>query len=71
MSDSRDSDSTVSWIADRSHDGGVAEASRVEMVPDDDSGTVTFVSNRPEDRETTTAWITIEGDLVVDASAMQ
>jgi len=71
MSDSRDPDSTVSWIADRSRDASVTGPSRVEVVPDDDSGTVTFVSNRPEDRETTTAWITAEADLVVDVSAIQ
>jgi hypothetical protein len=61
----------VSWDTDRSRDGGIAGAVRIEVVPVDDSETVTFVSNRPEDRETTTAWITAEADVVVDVSTMQ
>jgi hypothetical protein len=71
MRDSNDSDSSVSWIADRPGDGGDGEVSRVEVIPDPDSETVTFASRRPEDGETTTAWITANAALVVDAAEMQ
>jgi len=71
MSDGSDSDSTAEWFDDRSRTDLRPELSRVEAIPDADTETVTFAWRRPEDGETTTAWITADADIVVSGSDMQ
>jgi hypothetical protein len=71
MSDGSDSDRTAEWFDDRSRTGHRPELSRVEAIPDADTETVTFAWRRPEDGETTTAWITADADIVVSGSDMQ
>lgn len=64
-------DSTDSYNYDRSVDDIRPEMSRVEVIPDPDSETVTFVRRRPDDDGTTTAWITADANLVIDPNDMQ
>jgi hypothetical protein len=71
MGDSSDSEPTAHRIDSRPHPGASTDTAYVEAIPDPDSETVTFVSRRPEDGETTTAWITVEADLVVNGADMQ
>lgn len=71
MADSSDSEPTVRGIDSRPHPGASPDTAYVEAIPDPDSETVTFVLRRPEDGETTTAWITAEAGLVVNGADMQ
>jgi hypothetical protein len=71
MNDGSDSDRTAEWFDDRSRTDPSLGTSRVEAIPDADSETVTFAWRRPEDGETTTAWITADADIVVSGSDMQ
>ena len=71
MADGSDPDGTAPWIDARSSDDALPETPRIEAIPDDETGTVTFAWRRPEDGETTTAWITADAALVVGGSDMQ
>jgi len=71
MDDSNDFDRSAEWFDDRSRSDHRPGASRVEAIPDTDTETITFAWRRPEDGETTTAWITADADLVVSGSDMQ
>mgnify|MGYP006269114291 CR=1 FL=1 len=70
MSDGSDPDRTVPWIGIPSTEGALWGRPNVEVIPDADSGTVTFAW-RPNENEATTAWITADADLLVDVSDMQ
>jgi hypothetical protein len=71
MSDGSDSDRTAEWFDDRSRTDARPKLSRVEAIPDADTETVTFAWRRPEDGETTTAWVTANADIVLSGSDMQ
>jgi len=71
MTDGSDPDGTAPWIDARSPNDPASETPRIEAIPDDESGTVTFAWRRPGGGETTAAWITAEAALVVDGSEMQ
>lgn len=69
MTDTSDSEPTTHRTDDSprtSHDRG-----HVEAIPDTESETVTFAWKRPEDGETTTAWITVDAATVVNGPEMQ
>jgi|GEM_PF-2389448 len=68
MTDGSDPDGTAPWIDARSPNDTPPEAPCIEVIPDDDSGTVTFAWRRPEDGETTAAWITADAGIVVNRS---
>jgi hypothetical protein len=70
MPDGSDPDRTVPWIDTPSTEGALRDHPSVEVIPDPDSGTVTFAW-RPSEDEATTAWITAEATLLVDVSDMQ
>jgi hypothetical protein len=64
MSDTDDAD-VPAWIADgTTRDDPRSAAPALEVIPDDDSNSVTFV--HPDRDDPTTAWITVDADLVVD-----
>lgn len=65
MTDGSDRDSAVPWIDDQRARDQAPSASEIEVVSDPEGDTVTFVS-RETDRETTTAWITVDAEVVVD-----
>lgn len=65
MSDSSDGDRSGSRVDGRRARRVPSAGTEVDLVRDAESDTVTFVSTRPEDSDTTTAWITAETDLVV------
>lgn len=69
MTDTSDSEPT----ANRTDDSPRATRDRghVEAILDTDSETVTFAWRRPEDGETTTAWITVDAATVVAGADMQ
>jgi hypothetical protein len=71
MNDGSDSDRAAEWFDDHSRTDPCPGTSRVEAIPDADTGTVTFAWRRPEDGETTTAWLTANADIVVNGSDMQ
>jgi hypothetical protein len=71
MADGPDRDSAVPWIDDRrAREQPSSAAPEVEVVSDPESDTVTFVSQGTE-RDTTTAWITVDAGLVVDVAEHQ
>lgn len=71
MTDASDHDSAIPWIDDRrARRDGHPAVPEVETMSDAESDTVTFVS-RETDHDTTTAWITVDGDLVVDVAEYQ
>ncbi|WP_254840140.1 DUF7511 domain-containing protein [Natronomonas marina] len=70
MPDGSDTDRTVPWIDIPSTEGAPRGHPSIEVIPDADSGAVTFAW-RPNEDEATTAWITADADLLVDASDMQ
>jgi hypothetical protein len=70
MPDSSDPDRTVPWIDIPSTEDALRDGPSVEVIPDADSGTVTFAW-RPNEDEATAAWITADADLLVDVSDMQ
>jgi hypothetical protein len=69
VSDGSDPDRTVSWIDIPSTEGALRGHPSLEVIPDADSGTVTFAW-RPNEDEAATAWITADADLLVDVSDM-
>jgi hypothetical protein len=71
MSEDSDSDRTAEWFDDRSRADPCPGTSHVKAIPDADTETVTFAWRRPEDGDTTTAWITAHADIVVSGSDMQ
>jgi hypothetical protein len=70
MPDGSDPDSTAPWIDTGSTEDALPGNPNVEVIPDVDSGTVTFAWRHADD-EATTAWITADADRFVDASDMQ
>ena len=67
MTDSHDRDSAVPRIDERhARKHAQSATSEVEVIFDAESDTVTFVSRRPENDETTTAWITVDAGVAVD-----
>lgn len=47
--------------------GPDVDVAGIESRTDEDAGTVTFLSNR-EDRDTTTAWLTVDAEHVVEVA---
>jgi hypothetical protein len=70
MPDGSDPDNTALGIDTASTEDPLQDSPSVEVIPDLDSGTVTFAW-RPNEDEATTAWITADADLLVDVSDMQ
>lgn len=71
MSDPDVRDSILPLTDDQlQHPDGVAESARLEVIPDPESDTVTFLSPRSDD-DPTTAWLTADAGLLVDVSEMQ
>ncbi|QLH77252.1 hypothetical protein HZS55_08090 [Halosimplex rubrum] len=69
MSDGGDRDGTPSWIDDQPRRPDASdETVRIETIPDDDAGTVTFAARRDSDGPTV-AWITVDAATVVDLGA--
>lgn len=68
MTDGSDRDSTAPWRDGRlSGENYSSGASEIEVVPDAESDTVTFVS-RGTGHDTTTTWITVDAELVVNVA---
>jgi len=70
MPDGSDPDSTTPWIDPGSTGDALPGEPSLEVIPDADSGTVTFAWRRADD-EATAAWITADAGLLVDGSDMQ
>jgi len=71
MSDTENDDVSAPGIDSHPRrEDGVPERFRIEAIPDEDAGTVTFVPSDPGD-EAKTAWITADADLVVNVAGMQ
>jgi hypothetical protein len=70
MPDGSDTDSTEPWIDAGSFEDALPDGSSMEVIPDADSGTVTFAWRRAHD-EATTAWITADASLLVSGSDMR
>lgn len=68
MTNSDAQDETVSWFDDQSQRSDAAsDPSKLDVISDPESNTVTFVSKRSED-DMTTAWITADVDVLADLS---
>lgn len=70
MSDSSDPDSTAPWTDNDPIEDTPHHKASVDVIPDSDSGTVTFAW-RYDDDKTTTAWITADASLLVDVAEIQ
>ena len=70
MSDSSDPDSIAPWTNDDPIEDTPQNKASVDVIPDSDSGTVTFAW-RYDDDKTKTAWITADASLLVDVADIQ
>ncbi len=61
-------DENVPWIADQAqHPDELPDSPQLDLLSDQESNMVTFVSNQLED-DTTAAWITVDADVLVGIS---
>jgi len=70
MPDGSDPDNTDPWIDAGLSEDVLPDGPSMEVIPDADSGTVTFAWRRAHD-EATTAWITADAGLLVSGSDMR
>jgi len=70
MSDSSDPDSIAPWTNDDPIEDTPQNKASVDVIPDSDSGTVTFAW-RYDDDKTKTAWITADASFLVDVADIQ
>jgi len=70
MPDDSDPDSTPLWIDRGSTEDAVRNRPDIEVIPDENSETVTFAW-RPNEDQATTAWITADANRLVDVADMQ
>lgn len=68
MTDPDVRDESIPWIADQpQRPDEQPDSLQLDVIPDRESNTATFVSNRPEEN-TTAAWVTADVDVLVDLS---